>query len=230
MSALPDPKDDNPDPDDSKRRGKDGATPTPDSTERKPPSDGADHREEGGVIPFPDRPGEKPILKPIDRLTGDARLAKIIPNSADIHEMSYHSKFVRGFIKAHWSFCAAKFTVARRGKVKALDNAFREAETWFKAADAWISEHPKIMMHLVSDRFPLEVTHPNCGRLMRLMTSYDKLFADTTFALLQRSILNTDRERALAAAERRFLRIRRLCEPDPSKFTNDGQLIGETSS
>jgi hypothetical protein len=138
--------------------------------------------------------------------------------------MSYQSVFVRTFIRSDWSFCAAKFAVARRGKVKALDNAFRDAEEFFRTALAWIGEKPQRAVHLTSDLYSLEMTHPYCGRLMRLMTNYDKLFADTLFALVSMSISPQDRQSALWAAERRFAAIKRLCEPDNSKFNEDGIL------
>src|ERR1700744_4170400 len=86
-------------------------------------------------------------LKPIERLTGDARLERIVPNTIATYSLPYHSEFFREFIHDHWSFCAAKFTVARRGKVKALDVAFREADEWFKLSLAWIAGKSQRRLH-----------------------------------------------------------------------------------
>jgi hypothetical protein len=170
-----------------------------------------------------DSPGSG--LKPIDRLTGDSRLERIIPNTIATYSLPYHSQFVRGFIHDHWSFCAAKLTVARRGKVKALDIAFRDADDWFKASLAWIAGKSQRKVHLQADTFDLNVTHPYCGNLMRLMTNYDKLSAATLFALVSLSISTDERASKLEDGQQRFKRIHTLCEPDTSLFNDDGSRV-----
>jgi hypothetical protein len=164
-------------------------------------------------------------MKPIERLSGDSRLEKIIPNTNASFTLGYRSLFLRKFIRGSWNFCSAKFTVARRGKVKALDAAFRDTEEWFKAGLEWASKLPQSRIYLVEDLYTLEVTHPYCGRLIRLMTQYDELFAATLFAVLCNALTEKSRAKTLSEAERRVQEIRALCEPDTSKFNGDGTRI-----
>jgi hypothetical protein len=164
-------------------------------------------------------------LKPIERLTSDSRIARIIPDSDASTLLEYCSLFARTFIRSDYNFCAAKVTVARGGKVKALDNAFREADTWLTKAIAWVEKHNSRPLVLPRESIELKVTHPLAGRLVRCLTQYDRLFARSLEALLSGKIETEGRENILANAEKRIRHIVFVCAPDNDEFDFDGTRL-----
>ncbi|PMY02030.1 hypothetical protein, partial [Pseudomonas sp. GW460-13] len=78
-------------------------------------------------------------LKPITRLISADRISRIVPETATKVEVSFSSVFTRRFLHDDYNFVASKCSVARGGKVKALDEAFREAEIWFTRVTEWLA-------------------------------------------------------------------------------------------
>jgi hypothetical protein len=161
-------------------------------------------------------------LKPIERLTSDSRIAKIVPQSDSRTVLKYSSLFARDFVRSDYNFCAAKVTVARNGKLRALDIAFREASEWFTKAIAWVEKHNAREFPLAHEEIELVVTHPLAGRLVRCLTQYDRLFIRSMEAVMSQKIQPTDRETILANAEKRIKHIVQVCIPDNDQYDFDG--------
>ncbi len=165
-------------------------------------------------------------LKPIERLTSDSRIAKIVPQSDARTILKYSSRFARDFVRSDYNFCASKVTVARNGKLKALDVAFREAGDWFSKAIAWVEKHNARNFPLAHEDIELVVTHPLAGRLVRCLTQYDRLFIRSMEAVLSQKIQSADRENILANAEKRIKHIVQVCIPDNDQYKADGTRRG----
>ncbi|CAG2159764.1 hypothetical protein [Cupriavidus numazuensis] len=161
-------------------------------------------------------------LRPIDRFNSDERIARIVPDTDAGAVASYCSRFARDFLDANLYFCSAKFTVARGGKVKALDQAFRDAEAWFEVALADFSERKQFEFPLAYLDVPVKVTHQLAGRLLRTVRLYDRLFAATTFCTAAGSVTGEERENVLINAAKQLSQIHLLCIPDNDRFDRDG--------
>ncbi|MFC0402971.1 AcaB family transcriptional regulator [Paraburkholderia rhizosphaerae] len=185
------------------------AASAPEASDTPPPA---------AASPYPTATG----LKPIDRMISDTRLERIIPNSDASTLLEYSSQFARTFIRSDYNFCAAKVTVARSGKVRALDRAFRETDEWLTKAIAWIEKHNARPLVLPHEVIELKITHPLAGRLVRCLTQYDRLFVRTIEALLSQKIQPEDRENILANAEKRIRHIVFVCLPDNDQYDADG--------
>ena len=169
-------------------------------------------------------------LRPLQRLTGDSRLARINGDTLAQTELPYHSRFARDFLRGDFNFAAAKMTVARGGKLLAIEFEFRVAEAWFKKATAWADELPKRQTVVYPEMVTLQIKHAMSGRLVRLLTIYDQLFLKTMNALLARSISAESRERALNAGEARIKKIAYLCIPDNDRFAPEGLLLPDSGN
>ncbi|WP_454829702.1 DUF1845 domain-containing protein [Paraburkholderia xenovorans] len=164
-------------------------------------------------------------LRPIKRLTSDDRLARINPETLAKTELLYYSDFARTFVRSDYNFCAAKMTVARGGKLLALEAEFHTAEAFFRKALAWANKLHGRSTGLEPERVTLEIKHPMSGRLVRLLTIYDQLFSKTMEALVGRSVMAHDRKSALDAAAARIKQIPILCMPDNDRYTPEGVLL-----
>jgi hypothetical protein len=164
-------------------------------------------------------------LRPIKRLTSDDRLARIHPETLAKTELFYYSDFARTFVRSDYNFCAAKMTVARGGKLIALETEFHTAEAFFRKALAWASRLHGRSAALKPESVTLEIRHPMSGRLVRLLTIYDQLFRKTMEALIGRSVMAQDRQAALDAAAARIREIRQVCIPDNDRYAPDGALL-----
>jgi len=164
-------------------------------------------------------------LRPILRLGSDGRLAKIVPETDSRAVVIYCSTFVRDFVARDFNFCAAKFTVARGGKLRALDSVFREAEDGFAKALGWLEHRPSLDLPLITDRQDIEIKHPLAGRLVRLLNQHDRIFTSSLFAMAAGSISSTDRSNAIEHASRRLSLIHAICMPDNDQFAEDGSRL-----
>ena len=81
-------------------------------------------------------------LRPLQALTSDSRLARINADTLAKTELPYYSKFAREFLRSDFNFAAAKMTVARGGKLIAIEAEFRAAEAFFKKALDWANKLP----------------------------------------------------------------------------------------
>ena len=161
-------------------------------------------------------------LKPIHRLGSDERIARILPETDSRATVVYCSTFVRDFLARDFNFCAAKFAVARAGKLRALDDAFRDGEEGLTKALGWIEGKPVLDIPLMSDRHPVEIKHPLAGRLVRMLNQHDKIFSLPLCALAARGISPSDRDTAIEVASRRITLIHSLCIPDNDQYSADG--------
>lgn len=164
-------------------------------------------------------------LKPITRLISEDRIGRIVPEMSTRVEVSFSSVFTRRFLHDDFYFCAAKCSVARDGKVKALDEAFREAEEWFARVNEWLAWKNQLEFAIGYESVVLEVPNALSGRLLRLLNQYDKLSSATLFAQIGRSISGTERDTQLDIASRRINTIHALCIPDSDRFANDGSRL-----
>ncbi|MBR8191563.1 DUF1845 domain-containing protein [Burkholderia vietnamiensis] len=163
-------------------------------------------------------------LKPIQRLTSDTRIARIIPTSDSKTELRYRSQFARTFIRGDYNFCASKIAVARGGKTRALEIALRDLSEWLRKATAWVEKHNARKIEFPSESIKLEITRPLAGLLVRCLTQYDRLFVSTMEAVLADKITAQDRATILANAEGRIKHITLLCVPDTDQYDFDGSL------
>jgi hypothetical protein len=168
-------------------------------------------------------------LRPIARLTSDDRLARINPETLAKTELHYYSEFARGFVRSDYNFCAAKMTVARGGKLMALEAEFRKAEVFFRKALGWASRLHGRSVHLDPETVTLEIKHPLSGRLVRLLMIYDQLFLKTMEALVARTVMAHDRKAALDSAEARIKQIPFLCIPDNDRYSPEGVLLPDAT-
>lgn len=186
----------------------DGSVPSPDDNS----NDDAARRKAAG-------------LRPILRLGSDGRLAKIVPETDSHAVVIYCSTFVRDFVARDFNFCAAKFTVARAGKLRALDTVFREAEDGFAKALGWLERRPSLEIPLVTDQHDIEIKHPLAGRLVRLLNQHDRIFTLSLFAMAADGISAADRSNAIEHASRRISLIHAICMPDNDQFAEDGSRL-----
>ncbi|MDT8842610.1 AcaB family transcriptional regulator [Paraburkholderia fungorum] len=164
-------------------------------------------------------------LRPLKRLTSDDRLARINPETLAKTELRYYSTFAREFCRSDYNFCAAKMTLARGGKLIALEAEFRNAEAFFRKAMGWANRlHGRSTGHS-PETVTLEIKHPLSGRLVRLLTLYDQLFLKTMEALVTRTVMPHDRKAALDSAEARIRQIPFLCIPDNDRYASEGMLL-----
>ncbi|AEI83101.1 hypothetical protein CNE_BB2p03060 (plasmid) [Cupriavidus necator N-1] len=164
-------------------------------------------------------------LKPITRLISEDRISRIVPETATKVQVSFSSVFTRRFLHDDYNFCAAKCSVARGGKVKALDEAFREAEEWFTRVTEWLATKNQVEFSIGYETVALEVPNALAGRLVRLLNQYDKLSSATLFAHIGRSISGAERDTQLDIASRRINIIHTLCIPDNDRFADDGSRL-----
>lgn len=164
-------------------------------------------------------------LKPLTRLISEDRVSRIVPETATNVEVMFSSVFTRRFLHDDYNFCAAKCSVARGGKVKALDEAFREAEEWFARVTEWLASKNQLEFSVGYETVSLEVPNALAGRLVRLLYQYDKLSSATLFATVGRSISGTERDTQLDIAGRRINLIHALCIPDNDRFADDGSRL-----
>jgi len=166
-------------------------------------------------------------LRPIERFNSDERLSRIVPHTDSGAVASYCSRFARDFLDANLYFCSAKFTVARGGKVKALDEAFREAEAWFDAIVRNFTDRHQIEFPLAYIDIPVKITHQFAGRFLRLVRMYDRLFAATLFCSAAGSVSGSEREAVLQLAAKQISNIHLLCIPDNDKYAPDGTRLAQ---
>lgn len=172
-----------------------------------------------------DGPAPDTGLKPITRLISEDRISRIVPETTTKVEVSFSSVFTRRFLHDDYNFCASKCSVARGGKVKALDEAFREAEVWFSRVNDWLASKNQLEFSIGYESVVLEVPNALAGRLLRLLGQYDKLASATLFAHVGRSISGTERDTQLDIAGRRLNTIHTLCIPDNDRFADDGSRL-----
>lgn len=181
--------------------------------------------------PEPDRPerSDDPKLKsvsglkPIERLTSDTRVARIVPESDTATVLHYSSQFARDFIRSDYNFCAAKIAVARGGKVLALQSALRDASEWLRKTSEWIARHDARPIDMLPEKIELVITRPLAGLLVRCLTQYDRIFVGSIAAMLAEKITSTDRANILANAERRIRHVVQICMPDNDQYDFDGE-------
>jgi hypothetical protein len=181
--------------------------------------------------PEPDRPerSDDPKLKsvsglkPIERLTSDTRVARIVPESDTATVLHYSSQFARDFIRSDYNFCAAKIAVARGGKVQALQTALRDASEWLRKTSEWIARHDARPIEMLPEKIELVITRPLAGLLVRCLTQYDRIFVGSIAALLAEKITSTDRANILANAEKRIRHVVQICMPDNDQYDFDGE-------
>ncbi|WP_240805051.1 hypothetical protein [Cupriavidus oxalaticus] len=177
-------------------------------------------------------PPKKPAsgLKPIERHNSEERLSRLTPTTASATLHAYCSKFARDFLDAHFYFCSSKFVVARGGKVKALDEAFRDAEEWYAGALSWLSTTDQIEIPLFYEEKEVKVSHSFAGRLLRLLMQFDRIFLETLYSQECGSISADQRTTTIEIAAKRITAIHQLCIPDTDKFDADGTLISSHRS
>ncbi|MDF0506366.1 DUF1845 domain-containing protein [Burkholderia cenocepacia] len=163
-------------------------------------------------------------LKPIQRLTSDSRIDKIVPDSDAVTILHYSSVFARTFIRSDYNFCAAKISVARGGKVRALEIALRDTADWMRKATAWVERHNARSLTFPYEQIELKVTRPLAGLLVRCLTQYDRLFTASMEAQLAEKITPQDRANILKNAEGRILHARTVCIPDNDRYDGDGTV------
>lgn len=169
-------------------------------------------------------------LKPIARLVGEDRIKRIVPETAASAQVTYSSVYVRDFLRSAYNFCSSKFSVARSGKTRALDEKFREAELWFEKAIAWHANKSQTPIPIETDTVEVQVTHPLSGRLIRLLNQHDRLFALAIFARVANSISALEFEGTMKVAGSKIASIHQSCIPDNDRFAADGAQDGDTSA
>jgi hypothetical protein len=163
-------------------------------------------------------------LKAINRLQSDSRIAKIVPTSDNEITLQYYSRYARDFLTRHYNFCAAKLAVARNGKTLGIDLGFKDAEDWYIKANAWAADLDVSPYPLFAESITLSVPHPSAGRLLRLLSEFDRFFVNLAGAALAGSISGEGHERALNNAQARINTIHYLCRFDADHFEIDGTL------
>lgn len=169
-------------------------------------------------------------LKPIERHNSEERLSRLTPTTASATLHAYCSKFARDFLDAHFYYASSKFVVARGGKVKALDEAFRDAEEWYGSALSWLSTTDQVEIPLFYEEKEVKVSHSFAGRLLRLLMQFDRIFVETLYSQECGSISPDQRATTIQIAAKRITAIHQLCIPDTDKFDPDGALISSHRS
>jgi hypothetical protein len=194
--------------------------------EAAPPPDGPTGETVPGGTPSPSAPlAAVPSgtgLKPIERLTSDTRYAKIIPDSDRLTELSYSSQFTRDFVRSDYNFCAAKISVARGGKLRALDVAIRETSGWLTKAVPWVEQHGARHLPWPSEAITLDVKRPLAGQLVRCLSLYERLYKRTQEARNEHKLLPERCAAMLANAEKKIKHIVQVCMPDNEEYEFDG--------
>jgi len=166
-------------------------------------------------------------LKPIARLSSDTRMDNIIPHSHATYTISYCSIFVRDFVRGSYNFCAAKMTVARGGKRRGLDQGFKDGEEWVYKTLDWLNERAGRHFPMNFAEIEVRIPHPMAGRLVRMLSEYDRIFEKSMAAMVAHHIDSDIREGILRNAERRVRQLQQLCIPDNDRFDVDGNLLEE---
>ncbi|WP_320534289.1 DUF1845 domain-containing protein [Robbsia andropogonis] len=166
-------------------------------------------------------------LPEIQRLSGDSRLARITPHSHVTHTIGYCSRFAREFIRSDYNFCASKLTLARGGKLRAIEASFKSTEEWINKTLDWLSTRTSRTMAMTYDRIELNIPHPLAGRLIRLLNEYDTIFERSASAVFSDMLDGESRNNILRNAERRIGKIHLVCQPDNDRFDFDGTLFEE---
>ena len=161
-------------------------------------------------------------LKPIERLTSDTRYEKIIPDSAQATTLKYSSIFVRTFLRSDYNFCASKISVARDGKLRALDQAIRETGEWFTKAIVWTEQLGARQIPRRYETIELEVKRPLAGQLVRCLTQYERLFARAWSAHASHLLSQERCTATLTNAEKKLKHIVQVCIPDNEEYDFDG--------
>nr|WP_315593801.1 hypothetical protein [uncultured Cupriavidus sp.] len=163
--------------------------------------------------------------KPIQRLLSQDRVSRIVPDTDSGTVLTYCSDFVRDFLRSDYNFCTAKMSVATKGKILALDTRFREANEWMDAKLAWSRSFRRRSVSLRYDRRDVVVTHSLAGRLIRLLSQHDQLFANVLGAYMAGNIDDAQKDDALIGAARHINAIHRLCIPDNDRYSRDGKQV-----
>ncbi|RWA55722.1 hypothetical protein AU476_06360 [Cupriavidus sp. UYMSc13B] len=158
-------------------------------------------------------------------MLSEGRVAKIVPQTDSGTEVSYCTDFVRNFLRSDYNFCTAKFSVASKAKILALDEAFRDAQEWMDAKLQWIERQPRRHVSVKFDQRQIVVTHSLAGRLIRLLNQHDRLLYRVLGAYMAQVISDAEKDDAILGAARHIRAIHRLCIPDNDHFTADGKLI-----
>ncbi|WP_321817901.1 MULTISPECIES: DUF1845 domain-containing protein [unclassified Paraburkholderia] len=161
-------------------------------------------------------------LKPIERLTSDDRYAKIIPDSDRLTELRYSTQFTRDFVRSDYNFCAAKISVARGGKLRALDVALRETSGWLTKAVPWVEQHGARHLPWPSETIMLDVKRPLAGQLVRCLSLYERLYKRTLEARNEHKLMPERCAAMLANAEKKIKHIVQVCRPDNDEYEFDG--------
>jgi len=163
--------------------------------------------------------------KPIRRLLSQDRVSRIVPHTDSGTVLTYCSDFVRDFLRSDYNFIASKMSVATKGKTLALDNRFRDANTWMDEKLTWSRSFRRRSMSLRYDKREVVVTNSLAGRLIRLLNQHDQLFANVLGAYMAGNIDAAQKDDALLGAGRHIRAIHRLCIPDNDRFSRDGELL-----
>jgi hypothetical protein len=192
--------------------------PLPDESNGQPLPDGTPTTTPPPLAPVPSGTG----LKPIERLTSDSRYAKIIPDSEQLTELRYSSQFVRDFVRSDFNFCASKISVARGGKLRALDVTVRETSGWLSKCVPWVENHGARQLPWPSETIMLEVKRPLAGQLVRCLSLYERLYKRTQEAKNERKLTPERCAAMLANAEKKLKHIVQVCMPDNDQYDFDG--------
>ncbi|QGZ67032.1 DUF1845 domain-containing protein [Paraburkholderia acidisoli] len=161
-------------------------------------------------------------LKPIERLTSDTRYAKIIAEAEHLTTLQYCSLFTRTFVRSDYNFCASKISVARGGKLHALDAAMRETSEWFRKAIDWVEQLGARQMPWPSESIGLEVKRPLAGQLVRCLSQYERLFKRAAEANREGRLSPERTAAMLANAEKKLKHIVQVCIPDNEEYDVGG--------
>lgn len=166
-------------------------------------------------------------LTPIARLSGDTRMARIIPDSHHKHAIRYYSQFAREFIRGDYNFCAAKMTVARGGKVRAIEHAFKAGEEWYRKSVAWLLERSGREYRVIAATIEVDIPTALAGRLVRLLNEYDNVWCLSMGAVMSELLQPEARNSLLINARKRVEMVHQACIPDSAKFDHTGTLLDE---
>ncbi|MFP3709509.1 DUF1845 domain-containing protein [Paraburkholderia sp. SIMBA_009] len=161
-------------------------------------------------------------LKPIERLTSDTRYAKIIPDSQQLTALQYSSLFTRTFVRSDFNFCATKISVARGGKLRALDKTLRETSEWFTKALAWVEQHRARNLPWPCETIELDVKRPLTGQLVRCLSQYERLFKRAIETRNEQKLGDERCSAMIANAEKKLKHIVQVCIPDNDQYDADG--------
>lgn len=161
-------------------------------------------------------------LKPIERLTSDTRYAKIIPEADQLTELHYSSMFTRSFVRSDYNFCASKISVARGGKLRALDISLRETSEWFSKAIAWVEQYSARTLPWPYETVLLDVKRPLAGQLVRCLSQYERLYKRAQESRREHKLSDERCAGMIANAEKKLKHIVQVCIPDNDQYEFDG--------